>query len=246
VYTFGSPVVRTVPAGLLISILPNFEDVFGRANRLYRVDSPKSFDPLEADFDPLDGVGSCRSFDQFESQVKKRLDKSLLKILSQGCHKELSLKIRSLQYHTLKATWIGREIDKITAMCYFVIIVSIFISAEFFLVGFLDKFLVTFQGNSQARVIILIFSIVALGTVSFMLYWRLKELQSKAKTTFLYLVELDGIKFEKERFDKSLQEIERYLTNGDWTLAEYWVKRITNEYDELIKAKLLEGREKKE
>jgi hypothetical protein len=38
----------------------------------------------------------------------------------------------------------------------------------------------------------------------------------------------------KEDFDKTLQEIERYLTNGDWTLAGYWVRRIMSEYNDLI------------
>ena len=67
-------------------------------------------------------------------------------------------------------------------------------------------------------------------------------------TTFLYFVELDGIKMEIDmidkylqerikieidKFDKNLHEIERYLTNGDWTLAEYWAKRVMNGYVEL-------------
>jgi hypothetical protein len=42
-------------------------------------------------------------------------------------------------------------------------------------------------------------------------------------------------KDEKETFDKSLQEIERYLNNGDWTLAESSVHRVMKEYDDFIR-----------
>jgi hypothetical protein len=56
----------------------------------------------------------------------------------------------------------------------------------------------------------------------------------KGEDSFFYLIELDGIKVEKERFTKGLQDIEQYLNNGDWTLAEYWVKRIMTDYEDVI------------
>ncbi|HVD21348.1 MAG TPA: hypothetical protein VNB95_05355, partial [Nitrososphaera sp.] len=73
----------------------------------------------------------------------------------------------------LGTKWIVREIDKITSMGYFIIVVPLFISAEFLLwPSFLDKFAVTFQGGNQiggsgttitglpARILIIAFSFI--------------------------------------------------------------------------------------
>ena len=43
-------------------------------------------------------------------------------------------------WYTSQTPWIVREIDKITSMCYFLIVISIFISAEFFVQDFLNSF----------------------------------------------------------------------------------------------------------
>jgi hypothetical protein len=147
---------------------------------------------------------------------------------------EIYQSISSLQKATLGTTWIVREIDKITAMGYFVIVVSLFISAELLLTGFLDKFLVNFPGGIAARIAILLFSIIALGTVLYKLYKRLSELRSKAWTTFRYLIEVETIKIEKTTFDRNLQSIEQYFNNGDWAMADYWVRRVMEEYSDLI------------
>jgi uncharacterized membrane protein YhaH (DUF805 family) len=174
----------------------------------------------------------------------------------------------------LQTTWVVREIDKITAMGYFVIVVSVFISAEFLIPDFLDeKVLKAFQDDtitgdghqnatttaanadganatmetirtdsigtavgaiSQPRTVIILFSLIALGVVSYMVYKRLRELRLKAWTAFTFLLGLEAIKIEKSTFDKSLQEIEQYLDKGDWTMARYWMERVMNEYSDLV------------
>jgi hypothetical protein len=128
----------------------------------------------------------------------------------------------------------AEEIDKITVMSYFVIVVSLFISAEFLLASFSDRFFVTFESSRQARIIILVFLIIILVTVSYMLYKHLSELRSKMLTTLWFLIELDAMKIEKTTFDRNLQEIEQYLTNRDWDLAAYLVMRVMEEYNKLI------------
>jgi len=60
--------------------------------------------------------------------------------------------VRSVTNSTLKTKWVTREIDKITSMIYFIIVVSVFIWATLFVQGFLDKFVVTFQGGNQTSV----------------------------------------------------------------------------------------------
>ena len=122
-------------------------------------------------------------------------------------------------------------------MFYFIIVIFTFILAIFIFPDFLNKFLANFQGSPQAEILILLLSIGALVAVSFMLVIRLVGLRSKALTTFKFLVILDAIKTEKERFDKSLKEIEQYLTNGDWTLAEIWINRVILEDEDLIREK---------
>jgi hypothetical protein len=207
-------------------------------------DFPKVLDKSAASVS--DDTGIIRQKDSDDGSRPIRLDNSFRreqnpqfdKLAKKYEHRAILLSILSLQDRTARTKWIGREIDKITSLGYFKIVVFTFISAEFLLPSFLDKFLVNFQGIPQARIIIVIFSLISLIAVSAMLYWRLKELQSKALTTFKFLVELDAIKIDKEDFDKSLQEIEKYLTNGDWTLAEFWVTRVMRRYDDIVKKNL--------
>jgi len=157
--------------------------------------------------------------------------------------------ILSLKKASLGTPWMVREIDKITGMIYFLIVVAILISTfildHFFGTSFSDKFLVIFQGSEQARDSIFSFSVIVFSAVSYKLIKRLNELQSKAFTTFVFLLEREAIKIEgtskeKDIFDKSLQEIERYLTNGDWTLAELLVHRVMKEYDDFIRREWIE------
>jgi hypothetical protein len=241
---------------------------------------------------------------------------------------ELFTNLYSLQNRTLRTTWMVREIDKINALAYFIIVIFTFILAEILIPGFLDvHFLKIFQGANQtesmgqnstatageaannnttvtnamsttipaggaggvnqslvkqhieqsitalenndtqgammqvklalnattgtigtssttlwdvlwgpstAIKIIFYFSLIALLVVIYMLYKRLMELRSKAWTIFRFLLELEAIKKDKTTFDKNLQAIEQYLNNGDWTMAEYWVKRTMFEYDDFI------------
>jgi hypothetical protein len=74
--------------------------------------------------------------------------------------------------------------------------------------------------------------------VSTMFIVRIKGLQRKALIAFRYLTALEAIKTAKENFKDTLQDIERYLDNNDWTLAEYWVKRIQTQYTELFLEKI--------
>lgn len=209
---------------------------------------------------------------------------------------EIEKRVLSLRDETLRTTWIAREIDKITSTIYFIIIISIFIPSLFFIPGFEDRFLATFQGGNQtlliqhinaakiaaeandtgtaiteteeaeeqakqlqdgyirvlwAKVIIVIFSIGALLGILYRLRKRGRDLRDNAVTVFRYLVVREGynlarraIGIEKhtpdkgETFDKTLQAIEQYLTNGDWTLAGITVDQIISEYIDLLKTTL--------
>jgi len=54
--------------------------------------------------------------------------------------------------------------------------------------------------------------------------------EDKDSTVMKYLLALESIKIAKENFKITLQDIERYLNDGNWTLANYWVKRILFAY----------------
>src|SRR5215208_6871346 len=162
----------------------------------------------------------------------------------------------SLKEASLRTPWIQREIDKITGMVYFLIVVSVLISTLIvdlvFQQTFLDKFVAGIQGTAlseegictptgacnPAKITILGFSLAFFGAVFYKFYRRRKELQSKAFTTFKFLLEREAIeieaakKEEKDIFHESLHEIEQYLNNGDWTLAESSCQRVMKEYDE--------------
>jgi hypothetical protein len=58
---------------------------------------------------------------------------------------------------------------------------------------------------------------------------------SKATTVFRYLTALTAIKTEKERFKATLLDIERYLNDNDWILADYWANRLQDEYTEFFR-----------
>ena len=87
-----------------------------------------------------------------------------------------------------------------------------------------------------ARLVILILSSMALGAVIIMVRLRIKGLRDKASNVFMYLLALDSIKIPKENLKITLQDIERYLNDNDWTLAGYWVKRLLLEYRDLFYA----------
>jgi hypothetical protein len=115
------------------------------------------------------------------------------------------------------------------------------ISDQFFNSSFLDKFIASFQGGEQTRIIILGISVGIFLGVLRELYPRLNSLKNNAFTSFIYLVEREAIRIDvtkkekKDSFDKSLQEIERYLNNGDWNLATMLVQRVNDEYNDFIR-----------
>ncbi|MDQ3852432.1 MAG: hypothetical protein M3299_06330, partial [Thermoproteota archaeon] len=168
----------------------------------------------------------------------------------------LTAKIVSLKRKTLETTWITREIDKITSMAYFMIVVATFTYAVLFVPNVIDKFVDAFQGtesaqNEQAqesedaavrnehilpsKIIIGAFSFVALGVVLTILIKRARELRSKCLTTFRFLVLQNAIKIKRDTFERRLEEIRQFLVDGDWTLAEVEVDRLMEEYDDLVK-----------
>jgi len=69
-----------------------------------------------------------------------------------------------------------------------------------------------------------------------------------AFTAFLFLIEQEAMKMEgtdpeKGLFDKRLQDIERYLTDGDWALASTIAKRFMRDYDDFIKRHWIKKKE---
>jgi hypothetical protein len=134
--------------------------------------------------------------------------------------------LNSIGDSTLRTPWMRREIDKITSMVYFIIVILTFILSLSLLPNFEDKFLSSFPGGNQVRIIIIAFSLAALGALLYMFERRRRELRDNALTAFLYLLVKEGyisaefqFKLEDEAFEKRLQEVERYLDNGDWILA---------------------------
>lgn len=142
--------------------------------------------------------------------------------------------LEGLRQETVKTRWITAEIDKITALIYFMATISLFMVAIVILPSTLHKFAEVFQDTFLVRLVVLIFSAVALSVVCVMLRYRIQGLLNKASIVFEYLTVLEAIKVEKNKFKENLREIEGYLNSGDWTLAEYWIHRIQIEYAEIF------------
>jgi hypothetical protein len=139
-----------------------------------------------------------------------------------------------LKEQAVKTKWITAEIDRITALVYFIIIISLFIVATQLYPAFLQNFSRIFEDVELTKLWILGFSISTLIAVSLMFVLRIRSLLGKAATVFLYLTALTAVKTEKERFKPTLLDIERYLNDNDWTLAEYWAKRLRDEYTDFF------------
>jgi len=154
--------------------------------------------------------------------------------ISGGGLENISRLLKGSKEETVKTKWITAEIDKITALIYFMVTISVFIVAIVILPNLLQKFAQEFEDTSLIRLGILIFSVGALAAVSYMLIHRILELLKKASIVFSYLTALTAIKVDKEKFKENLQNVEGYLNSNDWTLAEYWINRIQNEYTELF------------
>jgi hypothetical protein len=146
--------------------------------------------------------------------------------------------LEGLKQQTVKTKWITAEIDRVTALIYFMIIISLFIVATHLSPVFLQNFAQFFENIELAKLGILIFSILALIGVIIMFIYKIFGILQKASVVFEYLTSLEAIKKDKENFKTTLESIEHYLDDNNWTLAEYWVKRIQVEYTELFLIKV--------
>lgn len=148
--------------------------------------------------------------------------------------------LEGLKQQTANTKWITAEVDRITALIYFIVVISVFIIATQVYPDFLPKFTQVFEDIESTKLVILIFSIGALIGVTIMLLYRITGLLTKASIVFRYLTALEAIKTGKENFKTTFQEIERYLNDNEWTLAQYWVNRIQVEYTEFFLKKVKE------
>jgi hypothetical protein len=145
--------------------------------------------------------------------------------------------LEGMKEATLKTKWITAEIDRITALLYFIIVISVFIFATQYYSDFLPKFTQLFLNIELTRIVILIFSFSTLIAVSYMFLRRIygpEGLQTKASIVFRYLYNLQQIKIDSEYFGDPLDKIESYLNDNHWTLALYWVNRVRQEYTKLF------------
>lgn len=166
---------------------------------------------------------------RYEQFYSPKIEREFNKI-NEGDFQQLAQLLDRLKQQTLKTKWITAEIDRITALIYFIIIISTFIAATQVLPDFLAKFAQSFADDETTKLAILLFSIFALTLVSLMFIFRIFGLQAKAPVVFKYLTSLGAIKVSKEGFQTTLENTERYLDEAHWTLAEYWVNRIQKDY----------------
>ncbi len=141
---------------------------------------------------------------------------------------------------TVKTKWVTAEIDRIIALVYFIIVISVFIVAILLLPNLLIKFSEVFEDNELVRRGILVFSFLALAAISVMFVLRIRDLSKKARIVFSYLTILEAVKVDVKKFKSEFSRIENYLNSTDWTLADYWVKRTQIEYTEVFLNKLQE------
>jgi hypothetical protein len=142
-----------------------------------------------------------------------------------------------LKQQTVKTKWVTAEIDRITTLAYFIITISVFIYAILLIPDLLPKIAQPFRDVESTRLAIFIFSFIALVAVVIMFIIRIRGLQTKALTVLMYLTALGIIKTDKEGKENvktTFKDIERYLDDNHWTLAEYWVRRLQEEYSELF------------
>jgi hypothetical protein len=142
--------------------------------------------------------------------------------------------LEGLKKQTVKTKWVTAEVDRITALFYFLIVIFVFIVASQVYLDFLPKFSKFFGDIESVRLLIFILSIAGLIAVCYVLRLRINGLRSKSLTVFKYLTTLGAIKMAKEIFKPTQVEIERYLDEEHWPLVEYWVNRLQVEYSELF------------
>jgi hypothetical protein len=160
--------------------------------------------------------------------------------INQGDLTTIGFLLEGLKQNTVKTKWITAEVDRITALIYFMVIISLFIIAAQLYPSFLQNFTQFFGNIESIKIVITIFSLLALIAVSIMCILRILGLMTKALIVFEYLAALGAIKTDKDNFKSALQDIERYLDDNNWTLAEYLVKNIQKEYTQLFLKKIKE------
>jgi len=116
-----------------------------------------------------------------------------------------------LKQQTVNTKWITAEIDRITALIYFIVTISVFIVAIAILPDVPQKFSEVFQYSELVKKGVLIFSVLGLSAVGYMLILRIRGLLAKASTVFKYLTALGAIKIDREKFKENLQDVEGYL-----------------------------------
>jgi len=117
----------------------------------------------------------------------------------QGEFSEISGLLIGLKEQTVRTKWITAEIDRITALIYFMVTISVFIVAIVILPDLLHKFAQVFKDIELVRIGVLIFSVSALVAVSVMWIYRIKGLLNKAWIVFRHLTALEAIKVDKEK-----------------------------------------------
>jgi hypothetical protein len=110
------------------------------------------------------------------------------------------------------------------------VIISLFITAALTNPVFSKNFTQFFGNVESTRGVILIISILAFGGVSYMLIRRIAGLRDKASIVFRFLTAIVAINTETDTFRTALQNIEKYLNDNDWILANNWLDRVQNEF----------------
>jgi hypothetical protein len=221
---FGTTILLHFPAPYLFAIVYSPEDIM------------KYYITID-----WDSIALLRGEELYTMVFRNKVADELKKIDKEHLT-EIAELLGGLKDQTIKTKWITEEIDRITALVYFMVIISLFIVATQLYPVFLQNFAQFFNENIEStKLVILIFSILALIAVSIMFILRILGLLTKASIVFKYLTALGAIKMDKENFKTTLQDIERYLNDNNWTLAEYWVEdRIQREYTELFLKKVKE------
>jgi hypothetical protein len=220
---FGTTILHHFPAPYLFAIVYSPEDIM------------KYYITID-----WDSIALLRGEELYTMVFRNKVADELKKIDKEHLT-EIAELLGGLKDQTIKTKWITEEIDRITALVYFMVIISLFIVATQLYPVFLQNFAQFFNENIEStKLVILIFSILALIAVSIMFILRILGLLTKASIVFKYLTALGAIKTDKENFKTTLQDIERYLNDNNWTLAEYWVDRIQREYTELFLKKVKE------
>lgn len=143
-----------------------------------------------------------------------------------------------LGLRTIRSRWITAEVDRITALIYFVIVITVFIFAIYFISDFINIFVKAFNNNEFVRPGMYVLASLALSGVSMILVIRIITLQSKTTIAFRYLTALETIKTDGINFMNPIQNIERYLDSNDWILSGYWLGRVESDYKKFFLAEV--------